>query len=235
MVEASPVTIAIAALALVAVVTTVPYAMTGIAYRRRDNGLAYLLFVSGVGVWNAMLVVQLLAANPTVKVFFLGLSVVGAVLAGLGWFLFATTASSTSGSLDRQAVYVAVSVLGGLDIGLAVTAPVHSLYWVAASGGALEFAVITPAVGYWLHTAFLAGLFGAGGWLFAAAWRRGTNVTYSRSYSVAGALTVLAVIGSSVASPGGQSVAPIAAAVLTTVGWLQASRGRPLARLRGLL
>jgi hypothetical protein len=233
MVAASPVTVVTAALALAAAVTTVPYAMTAITYRRRDNGLAYLLFVSGVGVWNAMFVVQLLAADPTVKVFFLGISVVGAVLAGLGWFLFATTASSTSGWSDRQEVYMVVSVLGGLDIVLAVTAPVHPFYWVKAAGGVFEFAVITPAVGYWLHTALLAGLFGAGGWLFAAAWRRGTNVTFSRSYAVAGAITALAVIGSSVAAPGGQSVAPLAAAGLTTIGWFQASRGRALAWFRG--
>lgn len=126
------------------------------------------------------------------------------------------------------------SVLGGLDIALAVTAPVHDLYWVAASGGALEFATITPGVGYWLHTALLAGLFGAGGWLFSQAWQRGVNVEFSRSYTVGGAVAVLAVVGSNVLWPGGQGIAPLAAAGLTTIGWFQASRGAALGRLRAL-
>lgn len=230
----APLTAALAALAVVAVVTTVPYALTAIDYRRRDNGLAYLLFVSGVGVWNAMFVVQLLAPEPQVKVFFLALSVVGAVLAGLGWFLFAGTASSTSQRFNRRSIYVTASVLGGLDIALAVTAPVHDLYWVAASGESLDFATITPGVGYWLHTALLAGLFGAGAWLFSQAWRQGSNVEYSRLYAVVGTVAVLAVVGSNVLWPGGRGIAPLAAASLTTIGWFQASRGRALGRLRAL-
>lgn len=234
MVAVAPLTVVLAALGLLAVLTTVPYAMTAIDYRRRDNGLAYLLLVSGVGVWNAMFVVQLLTADPTVKLFFLALSVVGAVLSGLGWFLFAATASSTAGTVARRWVYAAVSVLGGLDIALAVTAPVHAFYWLGASGGAFEFAAITPAAGYWLHTALLAGLFGAGAWLFAEAWRRGTNVTYSRAYAVVGSGTALAVVGSNVAAPGGLGVAPLAAAALTTIGWMQATRGQALPRLRAL-
>jgi hypothetical protein len=193
-----------------------------------------MLFVAGVGVWNAMVVVQLLAPEPEVKVFFLALSVVGAVLAGLGWFLFASTASSTSPRANRRSVYVTVSVLGGLDIGFAVTAPVHDLYWVAATGGTFDFAAVTPGVGYWLHTALLAGLFGAGAWLFGQAWRRGANVEYSRAYAIVGAFAVLAVVGSNVVWPGGRGIAPHAAAALTTIGWFQASRGRPLRRLRAL-
>ena len=102
MVSISPVTAVFAALGSLAVATTVPYLVAAIEYRRRDNGLAYLLLVAGVGVWNAMTVVQLLTPDPLVKVFFLGLSVVGAVQAGLGWFLFATTASSTDQSFDRS-------------------------------------------------------------------------------------------------------------------------------------
>lgn len=230
----APLTALLAALAVVAVVTTVPYALTAIDYRRRDNGLAYLLFVSGVGIWNGMFVVQLLAPEPQVKVFFLALSVVGAVLAGLGWFLFASTASSSSQRFNRRSVYVTASVLGGLDIALAVTAPVHDLYWIAATGGPFDFAAITPGVGYWLHTALLAGLFGAGAWLFGEAWGRGTNVGFSRSYTLVGAFATVAVVGSNVIWPGGMGIAPLAAAALTTVGWFQASRGQALAGLRAL-
>lgn len=234
MVSIAPITAVLALLSLVVVASTVPYAMTAIDYRRRDNGLAYLLFVTGVGVWNAMIVAQLLAPEPTVKVFFLALSVVGAVQAGLGWFLFAATASSTDPRFDRPWIYGAVSVLGGIDIALAVIAPVHDFYWVDATGGLYEFATVTPAVGYWFHTALLAGLFAAGGWLFVDALRRGTNVTYTRWYVVGAVATAGTVVGSSVVAPGGLGVDAIVVASLTTVGWLQASRGRALARLRGL-
>lgn len=234
MVTISPVTVVLATLGSLAVATTVPYLVTGIEYRRRDNGLAYLLLVSGVGVWNAMIVVQLLTPEPRVKVFFLGLSVVGAVQAGLGWFLFASTASSTDQTFDQPWIYALAGILGGLDIVLAVTTPVHSFYWVGAAGGAFEFASVTPAVGYWLHTALLVALFAAGAWLFTGAWLRGTNETYSRAYGVVGLLTALVVVVGNVLVPGGFGVAAIAAAVLSTIGWLQASRGRALGRLRAM-
>jgi len=233
MVEA--VTVGLAAGAVVALGWTVPFAATAIQYRRRDNGLAYLLLVAGVAVWNAMVAAQLLTREPLVQVFFLALSVVGAVLTGLGWFLFAATASGTASTLDRADVYALVAILGGLDIALAITAPIHPFYWTPGTASAAGFAAITPAAGYWLHTVFIAGLFGAGTALFADAWRAGTNVRYSRSYAVLGALTVAAVVGSNVLAPGGLDVAPLAAAVLTSVGWVQASRGRVMARVRGQL
>lgn len=232
MVAISPVTAVLATVGSLAVATTIPYLVTGIEYRQRDNGLAYLLLVSGVGVWNAMVVVQLLTPDPRVKVFFLGLSVVGAVQAGLGWFLFASTASSTDQIFNRSGVYALVGVLGGLDIILAVTTPVHEFYWVGAAGGALEFAIVTPAVGYWLHTAVLTALFGAGAWLFWGAWSRGTNVTYSRAYAVVGILAAVAVVVANVLAPGGFGGAAIVGAVLSTIGWFQASRGTPIERLR---
>lgn len=233
----SPLTLVLAVGALLALASTLPFTATAIEYRGRDNGLAFLLLVAGVGVWNAMVLAQLLTADPLVSVFFLALSVVGAVLTGLGWFLFATTASGTGSGLHRSDVYAVVGVLGGLDIALATTAPVHAVYWtpVASPAGTLGFAVIAPAVGYWLHTALLAGLFGTGALLFGAAWRDGTNVTYSRAYALAGGATTLAVVGSNVLTPGGQSVAPLAAAALAAVGWVQASRGRVLGRLRSVL
>lgn len=231
----APLTAVLAVLSLLAVVSTIPYAMTAIDYRGRDNGLAYLLCVAGVGIWNAMILVQLLADDPLIKLFFLALSIVGAVQAGLGWFLFAATASTTSGGFDRRSVYAAASVLGGADIGLAIIAPVHDFYWVGATGGLYEFATITPAVGFWFHTALLAALFGAGGWLFYGAWRRGSNPAYTRAYVVAAAATVAAVLAGGVLAPGGHGAAPVVAAALTTIGWDQASRGAALARLRALV
>lgn len=235
MVAIAPLTAVLAGLSLVAVASTIPYTMTAIDYRDRDNGLSYLIFVAGVGIWNAMVVVQLLTPEPTVKLFFVALSTVGAVVAGLGWFLFATTASSTDDRFDRQWIYGVVSVLGGVDIALAVIAPVHDIYWVGATGGLYEFAVVTPAPGYWFHTVVLAGLFAAGGWQFARAWQRGVNVGYTRAYVVGAAVTAVAVLLSNGAIPGGPNAGPIAAASLTTVGWVQASRGRALARLRALV
>lgn len=230
-----PLTAALGVVALFVVVSTVPYGLTAIDYRRRDNGLAYLLLVSGVGVWNAMFVVHLLAPDPVAKGFFLALSIVGAVQSGLGWFLFATTASSTDNRFNRRAFNATVSVLGGLDIVLAVTAPVHDFYWLAATGEGFAFAAVTPAAGYWLHTALLAGLFGAGAWQFAGAWRVGTNVVYSRAYTLAGAAVLLAVVVSNVVWPGPRGIAPIAAGLVTTIGWKQARQGRALARLRAML
>lgn len=232
MVVVDPLTAVLAFGGVLAVVSTVPYTLTAIEYRQRDNGLAYLLLVIGVGVWNMMFVAQLLSPDPVVEVFFLGLSVVGAIQSGLGWFLFATTASSTSSVLDRRGVYGAVGILGGLDIVLAVTAPVHTFYWqTAATSGTAGFATIVPGIGYWLHTGLLVVLFGAGTGLFADTWRRRPGSRFARAYVVAGTATVVAVLGGSVLAPGGFGVAPIVAMSLTTIGWVQASRGEPLAWL----
>lgn len=236
MVEVEPVTIALAAGAIVVSLLSIPFLLTALDYRQRDNGLAYLLLVSGVTVWNAMFVAQLLSEEPMVKVFFLSLSIVGAVQAGLGWLLFASTASSTVDILDRREVYLLVSVLGGLDIGLAVTAPVHDVFWnhdtVAAD--TLGFATVEPAIGYWLHTLLLIGLFAAGTALFANRARGHTLTTFPLAYTVAGSATILAILASNVLAPGGLGVASIVAGGLTTVGWLQASRGNPLVWLRSL-
>lgn len=231
----SPVTAALVALGSLAVVTTVPYLVGAIEYRRRDNGLAFLLLVSGVGVWNAMIVVQLLSSDPVVKMFFLGLSVVGGVLAGLGWFLFATTASSTTDVLSRSGVFGAVGVLGGLNIVLAVTTPVHEFYWLDPGVGPFGFATVTPAIGYWLHTGLLGAFFSAGAWLFGRAWFAGINVSYSRAYAIVGTLTAFLLVVGNIVLPGGIGVAAIVAAVLTTIGWVQASRGAPIARLRAAI
>lgn len=211
---------------------TYPFAATAIAYRHRDNGLAYLLMVLGVGVWNGMFAAQVLDSDPVVKVFFLSLAVVGALLSGLGWFLFASTASSTPPVPNRRPLYGAVSVLVGATIALAVTAPAHALYWSAPAAAASGFAVIVPHAGYWLYTGLLGALFLGGALLFGAAWRAGTSVRYTRAYTIAGTATAAAVVASGVAAPGGPSVAPLVAVVPATVGWVQAGRGRVVETLR---
>lgn len=229
-----PIAVILAVGAIAVVLSTIPYSLIGIEYRDRDNGLAYLLLVIGLGIWNAMFVAQLLSSDPQVKVFFLGLSVVGSVQTGLGWFLFATTASVTADVFDRRDVYAAVGILGGLDIVLAVTTPVHPLYWQLPTidAGPVGFAAVDPAIGYWFHTALLVGLFGAGTVLFWRAGRSTLSGHYSRAYTIAGVTTVLVVIGGNGLAPGGLGLAPLAAVGLTTVGWLQASRGNPFAWLR---
>lgn len=231
-----PITGFLAIAAIAVVLSTVPYSLIGIEYRDRDNGLAYLLFVIGLGVWNAMFFAQLLSTDPQVKVFFLGLSVVGAVQSGLGWFLFASTASVSADIFRRRDVYAGVGILGGLDIIFAVSTPVHPFYWQPASieAGIFGFAAVEPAIGYWLHTALLVGLYGAGTALFWIAWREDSDARYPRAYSLAGVATVLIIGGSNVLSPGGLGFSPLAAASLTTIGWFQASRGEPLAWLRSL-
>lgn len=221
--------------AFIAVFSMYPYVATALEYRQRDNGLAYILLVLGVGIWNGMFIAQLLTARPVIKGFFLALVIVGALLAGVGWFLFAGTASSTPNLPYSRPVYGIFAVLIGLDIVLAVTAPIHAFYWRLPSETTTSlFAVIEPHAGYWLHTALLVLLFGGGTLLFAVAWRDGVNVHYTRAYTVLGALLVAAIGAGNVLSPGGFSVAPPVAVGLTTTGWLQAKRGGLLELLRSL-
>lgn len=230
-----PITSVLAIAAIAVVISTIPFAMAAISYRDRDNGLAYLLLVSGVGIWNAMFVAQLLSMEPLIQAFFLALSVVGAVLAGLGFLLFATTARSTSDYLSHRGVYGTAGVLGGLDIVLAVTAPVHQVYWrlLPPDTTAISFAAVEPGIGYWLHTGLLVLLFGVGAALFLDARQGSIGDIYSLAYVVAGVGTAFAVIWSNAMAPGGVGVASIIAVSLTAVGWLQASRGEPLAWIRG--
>lgn len=234
MADLIPVLLSIGSLAVV--LSTVPFSLAAIGYRRRDNGLAFLLLVTGLGVWNAMFVAQLLSPRPIIQIFFLALSVVGAVLTGLGWLLFASTANSTPSYLSIRTVYAVIGVLGGIDIILAITAPVHSLYWEIGSlgPGNSAFARFDPAIGYWFHTVLLVGLFSAGTVLFADSWRKEPGSRYPVAYTVCGTITVLAVLGSNILTPGGLGIASIIAGSLSTIGWLQASRGRPLAWLRNL-
>jgi hypothetical protein len=226
MVEVSPLDTVFATGAFLGALTTYIYVSTGLAYRHRDNGLAYLLFVLGVGIWNGMFAAQFLGSAPMVDQFFFSLSMVGALLASLGWFLFASTASSTPDIPAQRLVYGAAAVTVGLAITMLVTAPVHSFYWTMDATPSL-LADFTPKVGYWVHTGLLMGLFGAGGVLFAAAWHRGERLTYTRAYVTVGGATVAALLGSHVLTPGGMTVAPLVAVGLTTVGWLQAKRWTP--------
>lgn len=226
MVEANLLDTVLATGAVLGALTTYIYGSTGLAYRHRDNGLAYLLLVLGVGVWNGVFAAQFLSASPVVDQFFFSLSMVGALLAGLGWFLFATTASSTSDIRAQRVVYGAAGVTAGVAITLLITAPVHSLYWTMDSQPSL-LAEFTPKVGYWVHTGLLVGLFGAGSALFAAAWHRGEGLLYTRTYTLLGGLTVAALLGSHILTPGGMTGAHLTAVCLTTTGWFQANRWTP--------
>ena len=210
--------------AILGALTTYIYVATGIAYRHRDNGLAYILFVLGTGVWNGVFVAQFLSPDPVISQFFLSLSMVGSLLAGLGWFLFASTASSTPTVPAQRAIYGTLSILVGIGITLLVTAPVHTLYWSIGATSPAMLLPIAPNIGYWLHTGLLASLFGAGGLLFAVAWDRGEGVPYTRRYTIAGTGVVVALLGSNIQAPGSLTVAPLVSVCLTTLGWLQAKR-----------
>lgn len=220
---------------VLATLSTYQYVATAIAFRGRDNGLSFVLLVLGVGVWNAMTAVQLLSPDGLVQSFFLSVASVGALLAGLGWFLFAATASSTPFLPSSRLVYGFLATLVSVDAALALTAPVHGFYWTTpASAAGSAFAVVVPRLGYWLHTQLLVVLFGAGTLLFAAAWRDGTSVPYTRAYTIAGTATTMAIVGSNVLAPGGLTVAPPVAASLTSIGWVQARRGQVFERIRSL-
>lgn len=206
-------------------------------YRQRDNGLAFLLLLSGVGVWNGMSAAQVFTSNLLTKTFFLSLAIVGALFAALGWFLFASTASSTPDTLARSSIYASIATLAGIDITLAVTTPIHSYYWTlpAIVVEPWMFAVIEPSIGYWLHTVFIASLFGAGSALFASAWRNGRSIRYTGAYTIAGSATVIFMGIGGVLFPGGASGAPLLAAMLAMIGWVQAKRGQVLLSLRTVL
>lgn len=200
------------------------YMATGIAYRRRDNGLAFILFVLGVAIWNGIFAAQFLSTEPTINQFFLSLSIVGAVLAGLGWFMFASTASSTPNVPAERWVFASTGVLVGITIVLAVTTPVHDVLWEIDPASSSLIAEITPGLGYWLFTVFLATLFLGGTALFGLAWSNGESISYSRGYTIGGIITVVAILGSNILTPAGLTIAPLVTFQLATIGWLQAKR-----------
>lgn len=220
--------------AVLAALTLYPYLATTLSYRGRDNGLAFIVMLMGVSVWNGFLAAQLLTGDPRVASYFLSLSMVGALLAAVGWFLFASTASSTPDLATPRLLYGLVATVAGVDIVLLVTNPVHQWYWVAPGGSlaGASFAVVTPTPGYWLHTLVVVTLFGSGLLLFYAAWEAGTGSTYTVGYTVGALVTAGAVAGSNIVAPGGWTVAPIVAVGLTSTGWVQAQRGDLVGRLR---
>ncbi|MFB6360620.1 MAG: histidine kinase N-terminal 7TM domain-containing protein [Halobacteriales archaeon] len=226
MVAVEPVALILAIAAGAVAISTIPFGLVAISYRRRDNGLAYLLLVLGIGIWNALFIAQLLSLDPEIQGFFLSLSVVGAVLAGLGFLLFATTASSTANYLSRRSLYAILGLVAGLDIVFAVSAPLHSFYWRVLGGGlsTITFSQIEPGLGYWLHTVFLALLFCGGAALFQDSWWAGPGNRYTLGYFAGGVGTALAIVLSNLLAPGGMAVGSILAVSLSTVGWLQASR-----------
>ncbi|MFP4628908.1 MAG: histidine kinase N-terminal 7TM domain-containing protein [Halobacteriales archaeon] len=232
-----PASIALGVLAVLVLLSTYPYGATAIEYRHRDNGLAYLFMLLNVGVWCALFAAQLLAETTLVAGFFYSLSMVGALLASLGWFLFAATASSTPTLPRHRSIFGIVAVLVGADIALVVTSPIHELMWTISepAGAHSGFAVVNPHLGYWFHIQLLVLLVAGGAILFAIAWERGVNQRYSSAYVITAGALIGGLVLSAVLVPGGFSVAPVLAGGLTTIAWVQANRGRVLLRLRRLL
>lgn len=223
----SAVEYAVAAAALAGLGTTYPYVATALGYRTSDNGLAYILTLMGLGIWNGMLALQVVDPRLMVDQFFRALAILGALLAGLGWYLFAGTASSTRDLPARGLLFAVTSVAVGIDIVVALTTPIHEFYWRIPATAPTDqvFAAFDPQLGYVIHTVFLALLFALGTTLFSDVWVEGRDDEYVRAYTVVGTLTVVAILGSNLLVAGGFTVASIVAVGLTTIAWVQARRG----------
>lgn len=78
-------------------------------------------------------------------------------------------------------------------------------------------------MGYWVHTVALVTLFGPGAELFTLAWLDRPAGPYRLAYVIA--VTSIAIGVSNVVAPGGFGAAPLLAANLTLIGWLQAPGG----------
>lgn len=213
---------------VIVLLSTYLYTATAIAYRRRDNGLAYLLFVMSVGIWSGMFAAQFLSADPLIDQFYYSLSIVGASLAALGWFLFAATASRTPPIPRQRVVFGGAAILVGLHIAAVVTAPIHEFYWTVPTepGHQGPFTAIRPTVGYWVGMQLLGSLFAAGSLLFGISWERGFKGRYNQGYILVGGGTATVLFVSSVFAPGGFLLALFFAFNLATIGWLQAQRVR---------
>lgn len=135
-----------------------PGIRTAITHRRSDNGIAFGILAVGVAIWTVAGVCQLVAQETIVQTYFLVVSLVGASVTALGWFLFASTARSTPERLSRRSIYAGVALVIGLNIGLIATIPMHDLYWSGVTSGSTEATRGGVETGYWAHTLLVAGL-----------------------------------------------------------------------------
>lgn len=223
----STASIVTAALGTIAVVVAAgPGLWTAITHRDSDNGLSFGLLTVGVAVWNGTTILQVLAQEVAVQTYFLGLSLVGTAMTGLGWVLFASTAHSTPRHLERRSVYVLAALAVGLHSGIAVTAPIHELYWSGIADAIAAYGVTTviATTGYWVQLAAMIGLFGVGSWLFALPPQRSTERRYSMAYTGCGIAVALTLLVSSAMAPGAGVLAPLVATGLVVIGVVQAAR-----------
>lgn len=209
---------------LASLVAVGPGLRTAIAHRESDNGLSFGVLAIGVAIWGGAAAFRPFTQEPMTQAYFFLLSLVGASVAGLGWFLFASTAHSTPATLGRPAVYAGVALVVGANVGLVVTTPIHGLYWggVAEITTAFGTNAVLPTTGYWAHTLLVAGLFAAGTWLFARSEAPPRDRRYALAYAGCAAASALGVVGSNVAVPGSEVVTPVVAAGLIAVGVAQA-------------
>lgn len=210
--------------AFAALVAVGPGLRTAIAHRESDNGLSFGVLAIGVAIWSGTAAFRPFAPEPMTQAYFFLLSLVGASVAGLGWFLFASTAHSTPSTLSRPPVYAAVALVVGVDVGLVVTTPVHGLYWggLAETTTVFGTTAVVATAGYWAHTLLVAGLFTAGVWLFARSRGPRRDRRCALAYAGNAAAVTLAVVASNVAAPGSGAAAPVLASGLLVVGVVQA-------------
>lgn len=202
-----------------------PGIRTALSHRGSDNGLAFGLLAGGVVIWTLTGVGQLLAHEPLIQTYFLLLSLIGASVTSLGWFLFASTARSTPTQLSQRLIYLGVALAVGLNVGLIVTIPIHELYWRgladAASMGEPSLRAVAP--GYWIHTLLIAGLCLAGSWLFANAMGTHQDRIHGVAYASCGIAVTVSILMGNVTTPGSGMLAPILAAGLVCIGIRQAT------------
>lgn len=212
--------------AVAAIAAGGPGIWMAITHRESDNGISFGVLALGVVIWNVACVFQLLTQEAIVQTYFLILSLVGASVTGLGWFLFASTARSTSDVLSLRSIYVFIALAVGLNIGLVVTTPLHELYWSGLSDTTTAFGTTTivPTTSYWLQTFLVAGLFLAGVWLFAKSNGSRQDRSHGLAYALCGICVTVIVLMSNLMTPGTGILAPVLASGLVSIGIVQAHR-----------
>ncbi|VTT85989.1 hypothetical protein DM2_2027 [Halorubrum sp. DM2] len=210
--------------AVASLVAVGPGLRTAIAHRESDNGLSFGVLAIGVAIWGGTAAFRPFSPEPMTQAYFYLLSLVGASVAGLGWFLFASTAHSTPATLSHPAVYAGVALVVGANVGLVVTTPIHGVYWdgIAETATAFGTNAVVPTTAYWAHTLLVAGLFAAGVWLFARSRGSRRDRRFARAYAGCAAAVALGVVGSNVAVPGSGAATPVVASGLLVVGVVQA-------------